>query len=216
MRINVGCGITPTKSWKNFDNTLSLRLSRLGPFAELYYKLRSRQGSLRYIRFCRENHIEYADATKKLPVADGSADVLYSSHVFEHLDSFETVAFLKEVKRVLCPGGILRLVVPDLRKLVEQYLKTGDADKFAAATYLCQPKPRTMIQKLKLLLPTGMQHYHRWLYDGESLSRLLAKEGFQNVTVLPPGETKIKDPGELDLREREEESIYVEAEKLLA
>ena len=54
---------------------------------------------------------------------------------------------------------------------------------------------------------------HAWMYDGKSLTKLLEKHGFREVTLLPAGQTTIPDPGELDLREREEETVYIEARK---
>ena len=54
---------------------------------------------------------------------------------------------------------------------------------------------------------------HRWMYDGASLAKLLQDKGFVDVTVLPAGKTGIADPGELNLREREDESAYVEARR---
>ena len=56
----------------------------------------------------------------------------------------------------------------------------------------------------------GPRH-HLWMYDGESLARLLREAGFADVAVEPPGVTRIVDPGGLDLKEREAESVYVEA-----
>jgi len=52
------------------------------------------------------------------------------------------------------------------------------------------------------------------MYDGESLTRLLREAGFENAAVLPPGTTGIPDPGQLDLKERADESVYAEAVRL--
>jgi hypothetical protein len=49
------------------------------------------------------------------------------------------------------------------------------------------------------------------MYDGASLARLLSEAGFADAAVMPPGKTRIEDPGELDLEERAAESVYVEA-----
>ena len=56
----------------------------------------------------------------------------------------------------------------------------------------------------------GPRH-HLWMYDGDSLARLVREAGFAGVAVLSAGSTKITDPGALDLEERAEESVYVEA-----
>ena len=121
------------------------------------------------------------------------------------------VAFLKEAKRVLRSGGIIRLVVPDLRKLVDKYVESEDADTFLEDAYLAPPKARTLLGRLRSFL-IGERHHH-WMYDGPSLCRLLEANGFAHASVLPPGETRIPAPGPLDLRERASESVFVEAEK---
>jgi predicted SAM-dependent methyltransferase len=211
MRINVSCGQTPTKGWRNFDNSLSLCLSKFPFLPELLYKLRLLEKSqYKFIQFCRLNHIEYGDATKGLPVVNRSIDVFYSSHMIEHLDQADAYKFLKEARRVLCSGGIIRLVVPDLRKLIEKYIESRDADEFILSTFLCKPRPRTIAQRLKVMVAGDRNH--RWMYDGESLCRLLTSLGFVNASIMPPGKTKIQNPEPLDLREREAESVYVEAE----
>jgi hypothetical protein len=52
---------------------------------------------------------------------------------------------------------------------------------------------------------------HGWMYDGPSLCRLLQTAGFVDVGEVSAGHTMISDPGELNLREREDESVFVEA-----
>jgi SAM-dependent methyltransferase len=53
------------------------------------------------------------DLRQGIPYPDNSADVVYHSHIFEHLDRAYAGGFLLEIKRVLKPGGIHRIVVPD-------------------------------------------------------------------------------------------------------
>lgn len=211
-RINIGCGRTPTKGWRNLDNSLSLRLAAIPLLSDLLRKLGLLgQSSYDFIRFIRENRIELADATKRLPAADASVDVVYSSHMLEHLDREGAKAFLEETLRVLRPGGILRIAVPDIEKMVDCYKASGDADAFLEATNLCKPRPRRLVDRLKLLV-VGPRN-HQWMYDGKSLSRLLESHGFVNVRSLPPGQTSIPAPEPLDLEERASESVYVEGEK---
>ncbi|WP_233707863.1 class I SAM-dependent methyltransferase [Helicobacter cinaedi] len=59
-----------------------------------------------------------------LPFADKSFDVAYSSHFLEHLTPQKALYILKEIKRILKPNGIVRLVVPDLENLASVYLST--------------------------------------------------------------------------------------------
>lgn len=211
IRVNVGCGQTPTEGWQNFDNSMSIRLAKVPLLVSLLAKLRLlKRSQLEFIEFIRGNAIEYADGAEKLPFATGSVDVVYSSHMLEHLDREEARGFLREARRVLKPGGIIRLAVPDLRGQVQGYLESNDADAFIAGTHLTQERPRTLAKRLRILF-VGTRH-HQWMYDGASLSRLLISEGFENASVVPAGASRIPDPGNLDLSERKDESVYVEAE----
>lgn len=62
------------------------------------------------------------DLTKGIPLADESCDAVYHSHVLEHFDKQQGAWLVAECWRVLKPGGILRVVVPDLEALATQYL----------------------------------------------------------------------------------------------
>jgi SAM-dependent methyltransferase len=138
-----------------------------------------------------------------------SVDAIYTSHMLEHLDRAQARRFLAEVYRVLIPGGIVRVSVPDLGRLAERYRIAGDADAFVEGLLMFTTNPSTWRQRLRLAL-VGFRH-HLWMYDASSLTKLLLACGFVEAASLPAGTTHIPSPGQLNLREREEESIYVEA-----
>ncbi len=212
MKIQVGCGDSPIPGWRNFDNSVSLRLARVPLLPQVLRWagiLNPRQFA--FIEFARSHRIEYGDGVKGLPVPDGSAEFLYSCHMIEHLSRAGAELFLEEAKRVLVPGGIIRLAVPDLRRLTLRYLESGDADAFLDATYLGRKEEQSPAQRLSLLL--AGPRLHGWMYDEISLGRLLRSHGFSDVAAAAPGETRIREPGELDLREKEDESVYLEAVK---
>lgn len=64
------------------------------------------------------------DLQKPLPFPDETFDAVYHSHVLEHLRHDRALPFLKECHRVLKPGGVLRVAVPDLESLAGLYLET--------------------------------------------------------------------------------------------
>jgi predicted SAM-dependent methyltransferase len=66
------------------------------------------------------------DLQKELPFPDASFDVVYHSHVLEHFSRADGATLLKQCHRVLRPGGILRLAVPDLERIVRLYLEALD------------------------------------------------------------------------------------------
>ena len=98
-----------------------------------------------------------------------SADVIYSSHMFEYLDREEAVQLLSAWYRVLKPGGILRLAVPD----------------FSTMSWLYQEGKITLDQILGPLygkMQMGEEVvYHKTVYDYASLSKLLTECGFRDV-----------------------------------
>lgn len=74
------------------------------------------------------------DLTTGLPFADDRFEIVYHSHVLEHFTRQEALVFLRECFRVLKPGGVMRVVVPDLEAIVRLYLealekaRSGDKD----------------------------------------------------------------------------------------
>ncbi len=210
LRVNIGCGQTPTAGWKNFDNSWSIRLSshptatRLLSLAGFITPTR-----MSFLTMARRANIQWADATRRIPLETGSVDALYSSHMIEHLDRAEANRFLNEARRVLRSGGVLRLAAPDIRFHVDNYLTDLDADHFIAMTLLTRPRLRGLRAKLKYLAVGDRDH--QWMYDGNSLVKLLTAVGFADARVMPAGATLISEPAALDLSERSPESVFVEA-----
>ncbi len=211
QKINVGCGTNPTPGWLNLDNSPSVLLGSVPALTTVLGATGLLRGfRLKFATEARANGIRWANA-RHLPVADASTEAVYSSHMVEHLDPPEMRRFLTEVRRILVPGGVLRLGVPDLAILVRDYLTTRDADGFIKATLLAREPSRSLRDRLTALV---MGHRgHAWMYDGRSLAQLLTAEGFRDATEVPAGQTTITSPGALDLHERAGETVYVEARR---
>ena len=210
LKINIGCGDTPTKGWRNYDNSWSVRLAKKKVLTYILWKsgfLSEAQD--KFISFAKNANILWADGIKRIPENDSSVDVIYSCHMVEHLEKLDVASFFKEARRILKSGGIIRLAVPNIKYQVDNYLKDGDADKFIESTYLTRKKPKTIIAKIKYLIIGDRNH--QWMYDGKSLCNLLSSAGFEEPRILEPGLTTIPDPGMLDLKERSPESVFVEA-----
>ena len=161
------------------------------------------------MNFAKINSINYANVVHKIPLPTSSVEVCYASHMLEHLDRKEAQLFLAEAKRVLKDKGILRVVVPNLKQLADEYQLNGDANRFIKSSLLTADKSHGFLNRLKSLI-SGARH-HQWMYDEKSLCVLLMDNGFTDTIALQAGQTRIQNPGELNLRERFEESIYVEA-----
>jgi len=212
IRINIGCSDSPTKGWHNFDYSIALKLSRHFWVIKILHKIKLiTKRQYRIALFYKRNKVYYANAYKKIPYKDNEVDVIYSSHMIEHLTQENAKKFLLEAYRVLRKDGIIRLAVPDLKKKAIEYIRNGDANEFIYQTHMWYPEPESLLQKIYIFL-TGPKH-HLWMYDSKSLSKLLFECKFQNIVSLKPSETNITNPGSLDLSERAWDSFYLEAIK---
>lgn len=68
-------------------------------------------------------NVSSLDITNGLPFPDAMFDVVYHSHLLEHIRHEKTLAFMKECLRVLKPGGVIRVLVPDLEQIARLYLE---------------------------------------------------------------------------------------------
>src|SRR5262245_53318777 len=68
-------------------------------------------------------HVISHDLSRDIPLPTGSCDVVYHSAALEHMRCPDARRFLEECWRILRPGGILRVAVPDLEKICRLYLE---------------------------------------------------------------------------------------------
>ena len=212
IKINFGCGTTPLKGWVNLDNSFSLFLSKFPIIVLLLKNLKLLSFSqIQLIYFYRKSKIKSANADKKFTFINNTVDIIYTSHMLEHLSRIKAFEFIKECHRVLKKDGVLRIVVPDFKKQIDQYLINQDADEFLEKSLIIAPPLITFKDKLRVLF-LGYRH-HQYMYDSRSIIKLIESAGFKKVCELPPGKTLLHDPRGIDLSERKDESIYVEAIK---
>ncbi len=68
-------------------------------------------------------YVKAHDLRNGIPYQDEQFEVVYHSHLLEHLCVSDAIKFMGECFRVLKQGGVIRVVVPDLETLVHIYLK---------------------------------------------------------------------------------------------
>jgi SAM-dependent methyltransferase len=124
MKLNLGFGFQVVDSWVNVDYFLGARLAK----APLFRSINKR---MRFFNHDWDDRIFIHDLTKHFPWHDSSTDIIYTSHFLEHLSRSQGRRFLAECHRVLKPGAIIRVVVPDLYSFVGAYLEGAiKADEF--------------------------------------------------------------------------------------
>ena len=116
-------------------------------------------------------HIDHRHDVRSLPmIADASADLVYACHILEYFDRVEVQAVLAEWTRVLKPGGVLRLAVPDFEALIAVYAETRDLNRVIGPLYGRWPVPGTVTTI-----------YHRTVYDFASLKSVLEAAGLEKA-----------------------------------
>ncbi len=68
-------------------------------------------------------HVKAYNLLKGIPLSNDQFDDTYHSQVLEHFPKEKAPDFIKECFRILKPGGIMRVVVPDLENIVNEYIK---------------------------------------------------------------------------------------------
>ena len=63
----------------------------------------------------------FLDARLPFPIPDAQFDYVFSEHVIEHLEFDEAAHMLAEARRILRPGGRLRIATPDLAQIIALY-----------------------------------------------------------------------------------------------
>ena len=106
MRINIGCGTSPTPGWLNLDNSPTLTLSKLPFVSSIAVRLGLfSEAQIKYLEWLQKNKIGFVNATR-LPFEPESVDVVYSCHMLEHLSKRQARIFLQEAYRVLKTSGV--------------------------------------------------------------------------------------------------------------
>ena len=212
MRLNLGCGLKTPPGWVNVDGSWNARLAKYPLIRRTLSRLGLLPSDKMDIPWSRS--ILVHDIRRPLPFPDNSAAVLYASHVLEHLYREEGQRLIAESFRVLQAGGVLRILVPDLRVIVEEYLRNVEGNG-KASTPASITAADLLNEKLLMRWPTPASshvlyriynawqdlHSHKWMYDASSLITLFSRAGFVEVERRECYYSRISD-----IREVEEES----------
>ncbi|HEV2606560.1 MAG TPA: methyltransferase domain-containing protein [Xanthomonadaceae bacterium] len=123
-----------------------------------------------------------------LPLPDGSARCVFFAHMLEHLFyPQEVMPVLENIRRVLAPGGVLRVVVPDVEKCIQAYV-ANDRDFFDSRrkTWTWWQENATRLEDFLAYAGAGpnpayLFENHKFGYDFETLAAALTRAGFVDV-----------------------------------
>ena len=229
--INLGCGTKMDCNWNNLDFSPYARFAHHMGVAKILRKI----GFISEERFQNllevDPEIVLWDLCKGIPFDDDTFDVVYHSHFLEHIDKDGAPGFLEECYRVLKNGGILRVVVPDLQKIIIRYnsavnsIEDGDPEAIEdhkIATYELfdqmvrseisgtkeQRFPVRMIERIVRGNAAKVGELHRWMYDKYSLCELLINIGFKDIKTETPTTSRIEGWTQFNLDTNKDGSVY--------
>lgn len=235
--LNLGCGYQTSERCINIDWSLPVRLkgSAVGRLVAPLLVT----GDRRDLYDNMAEDVLRHNLRKGIPAADQSVDGVYHSHLLEHLDRDVVPTFLAEVKRVLKPGGVHRIAVPDLERDARNYLASLDGAVAGEATAAAHEESvHLLIEQMVRKEAWGTSQRarvrrwtenallgdarkrgetHQWMWDRVTLPAALTAAGFVDARVVSFKDSSLEDwPGFLlDQDESGNEyrpgSLYVEA-----
>lgn len=155
------------------------------------------------------------DITRGLPFEDQSIEGIFTEHCLEHFSLPVAFEILKDLRRVLKPGGTLRIVVPDAEIYLRTYLAQLGGDKNAKFPFQDQEvfngvtSPVLSVNRV-FYQDRDSSSGHQFIYDFNLMEKLLKKVGFSSVnrSDFREGNNSILLIDDIG---RREESLYVEA-----
>jgi predicted SAM-dependent methyltransferase len=132
-----------------------------------------------------------------IPFEPGTVEAILHEHLLEHLTLAQGHGLMRECVRVLEPGGVLRIGVPDAGACLDSYAGLADQD-------WAESQPTPMVAVMSLFY----EHGHACMYDAETLELLCLASGFASAKRSDAGGGTL---GADDTPSRRDGTLYVEA-----
>lgn len=209
--LHLGCGLNAPPHWVNVDGSLNAWLAQHPLLKRICLTLRLVPRSQLNIPW--PTNIKIANLRRRLPFDDCSFDAVYASHTLEHLYRDEAVNLLKESHRVLRRGGVCRMLVPDLKSIIQEYHAERTLPGDVGAD---DDRGRKMCRRLLMHSESAPRrgliyrvytaladfHDHKWMYDGVSVVKIMKEAGFAEVREVGFRESAIPHLDQVELEGR--------------
>lgn len=202
--VQYGCGWSAPLSWRNFDASPTLRFERLPLLGRLYIKNESRF----------PENVDYGDIIKGLPIPDEECELIYCSHVLEHLSLGEFRIALRNTYQKLQAGGLFRFVLPDLEYYARHYISDSSSDAallFMRGTGLGYENRNRSLKGFILSYYGNSQHL--WMWDYKSIERELREVGFEKIRRAQFGDSIDARFNEVEEKSRWDNCLGIECRK---
>lgn len=218
MKLNLGCGSVRPEGWINTDSSLNANIQKIPIIGNGITRLFN---PIKY----NDSNVVYMNLNKRWKYNDNSVEIVYASHLFEHLTLKSANLFLSEAYRCLKPGGIIRIVVPDLYQICKRYTEEyesgsepkGDTTKFVMwAINMHREGQYGSIGLLKKIILEwqGYPHQHKFMYDKNSLALKFNEFNFSELKLTSYGESNfIEEIKDVEGTKESYLSVYLEAKK---
>jgi predicted SAM-dependent methyltransferase len=144
------------------------------------------------------------DFQRPLPFDDAAFDGVFCEHVLEHFSQEDGERLASEVRRVLRPSGVFRVIVPDAELVLKRYFETPEA--------LVADRGEGEGTAMETVNSYFRQRYeHQFMYDWPTLEQTLRRAGFSRVVRSRFREPTGCSPVRIDDEKYAFESLYVEA-----
>jgi SAM-dependent methyltransferase len=195
-KLQLGSFDQAPEGWLNTDITPHLLIARVPGLPWLLH----RAGVLSDERYASRGafaSLRYLDLSRPFRFPDRTFEAVLATHVLEHLHPDVAERCLRETHRVLAPGGVLRVAVPDLDLMVARY-DPADPEEFLRGIYQGRGSNANWSAR------------HWWHYNAASLEALLRQTGFTEVERREFRQGRLPDVERVDTRPG---SLFVEAVK---
>lgn len=194
LKLNLGCGPVQPKGWMNVDGSnRAILASRFWLLDRLLVRL----GVLAPTEFGPQ--VTVRDLRKPLPFPDDSVSCIYAGEVWEHFELRQAERLTRECVRVLEPGGVLRVCVPDGAAFWRRYLELYDQQMARPRSERSAAPLRRHVQLYFHDICTrriwfgSMGHAHKWQFDEVQLIQLFEEVGLTEVARMPLHRSRIPD-----------------------